>query len=71
MGADFVLDAVVTIGVHIPVALEATDDVDNGSAGDGSKVRDVFPFPGSDVESGGFDDVRAVVPLVGKFGDDG
>ena len=45
--------------------------MDNGSAGDGSKVRDVFPFPGSDVESGGFDDVRAVVPLVGKFGDDG
>ena len=43
--------------------------MNDGSVSDGVEVRDVFPFPGSDVEPGGFDDVGSVVPLVGKFGD--
>ena len=70
-GDDFILDAVVSIGVHIPVALKPTDDVDDGSAGDGFQVRDVLTLPGCDREPGGFDDVGAVVPLIRKFGDDG
>ena len=45
--------------------------MDDGSAGDAFQVLDVLSFPGGDVEPGGFDDVGAVVPLVGKFGDDG
>ena len=69
MGDDFIEHPVVTIAVHIPTALEATDDVNDGSAGDGGEVLDVLSFPGSDVEPGGFDDVGPVVPLVGKFGD--
>ena len=71
MGDDFILDAVVSVGVHIPVALEATGDVDNGSAGDGFQVRDVLSFPGGDVEPGAVDYDSSVASVIGSFGDDG
>lgn len=70
-GDDFIEHPVVSVGIHIPTALEATGDVDDGSAGDGFQIRDVLSFPGGNIEPGGFDDVGPVVPIVGKFGDDG
>ncbi len=39
-GDDFVLDAVVTIGIHVPVAFETAVDVDNRATGDRVEVAD-------------------------------
>ena len=59
------MDAVVTIGIHIPVALEAADDVDDGSAGDGVEVTNAGSLEDLAAEPGSLDDVGPVVPLVG------
>ena len=39
-GDDFVLDAVVAIAVHVPVAFETAVDVDNRATGDRVEVAD-------------------------------